>query len=93
MSKHSLRVWPLLFVTLSVVVSVARAQWLVTTVPADSWPISLCHNTQNDYVYCANWGGDNVTVIGGAADSVITTVAVGEEPHAVIYNPVNNKVF
>lgn len=80
-------------VVAALAVTAAPAQWFEVTVPADSQPVMLCHNTQDDYIYCANWGGDNVTVIDGATNAVIDTVVVGEEPHVVIYNPVNNKVF
>jgi len=34
-----------------------------------------------------------VTVIDGATDRVIATVAVGERPLALCYNPTNNKVY
>ena len=71
----------------------AQAQWFEVTLPADSWPTMLCRNTQDDYVYCANWGGDNVTVINGATNTVVTTILVGEEPHAVIYNGIDNEVL
>jgi YVTN family beta-propeller protein len=73
--------------------STAQAQWFVATVPADSYPTMLCHNTQNGYVYSCNWAADNVTVIDCAGDSLLTTIAVGEQPHAILYNPVNNRVL
>ena len=75
---------------IALVATLAGAQWLEAIVPADSQPVMLCHNTQDDYVYCANWGGDNVTVIDGATNAVVTTIAVGEEPHAIRYNPTNH---
>jgi YVTN family beta-propeller protein len=34
-----------------------------------------------------------VTVIDGANDSVITTITVGNSPCALVYNPINNKVY
>ncbi|MEO0071650.1 MAG: YncE family protein [candidate division WOR-3 bacterium] len=69
------------------------AQWLDTIVPVDSSPFILCHNTQNDFVYCANWAANNVSVIDGATNAVIATVPVGTWPQALIYSPTNNKVF
>lgn len=80
-------------VALGLLVACAGAQWLETTVPADSYPTMLCYNLQDNFVYSANWGGDNVTVINGATNEVDTTIAVGVEPHAILYSPLNNKVF
>jgi len=34
-----------------------------------------------------------VTVIDGASDEILATVAVGEQPDNLVYNPVNNKVY
>ena len=55
--------------------------------------MALCYNPQDDKVYCANDNGDNVTVIDGASNQVIATVAAGSEPSALCYNPQNNKVY
>ncbi len=56
-------------------------------------PRALCYNPTNNKVYCANGDGDSVTVIDGATNSVIATVAAGESPYALCYNPTNNKVY
>jgi YVTN family beta-propeller protein len=56
-------------------------------------PWALCHNPQNNKVYCANEGSGNVTVIDGATDSVIATVTAGSGPWALCHNPQNNKVY
>jgi YVTN family beta-propeller protein len=53
----------------------------------------LVYNPTNNKVYCANWDSDNVTVIDGATNAVITTIAVGSWPCALVYNPTNNKVY
>ena len=34
-----------------------------------------------------------MTVIDGATDGVVATVATGAEPCALCYNPINNKVY
>jgi len=44
-------------------------------------------------VYCANLTDNTVSVIDGAADSVVATVAVAASPIALLYNPVNHKVY
>jgi YVTN family beta-propeller protein len=53
----------------------------------------LCYNPTNNKVYCANYGGNNVSVIDGASDSVLATVAAGSEPCALCYNPTNDKTY
>jgi YVTN family beta-propeller protein len=75
--------------------SAVKAQWLETTIqlPDSSGPWALCHNPQNNMVYSANRDSDNVTVIDGATNQVITTVTAGTYPYALCYNPQNNKVY
>ncbi len=60
---------------------------------AGDGPCALCYNPTNNKVYCANDGSDSVTVIDGATNSVIATVAVGDWPCALCYNPTDNKVY
>ncbi len=75
---------------------------VITTVAAESCPCALCCNSRNNKVYCANNGvwaganmdtiiGDSVTVIDGASNQVIATVAPGS--YLLCYNPQNNKVY
>ena len=47
----------------------------------------------NKKVYCANGESDNVTVIDGATDSVITTITVGGGPSAFAWNPIQNRTY
>ena len=60
---------------------------------AGSDPCALCYNPQDNKVYCANDDSDSVTVIDGASNQVITTVAAGSGPCALCYNPQDNKVY
>ena len=73
----------------------AQAQWLDTTLylGVGSGPCALVYDSVNNKVYCANNGSDNVTVIDGASNQVITTVAAGSCPCALCYNPQDNKVY
>jgi YVTN family beta-propeller protein len=66
---------------------------VLATVAAGDRPLALCYNPQNNKVYCANYYSDNVTVIDGATNSVITNVTAGDYPQALCYNPTNNKVY
>jgi YVTN family beta-propeller protein len=83
----------LFFLAMSVLPAVLLGQWLETTIPVGAEPIALCYNPQNNRVYCANRGDDNVTVIDGASNSVITAVTAGSGPYALCYNPQNNKAY
>jgi YVTN family beta-propeller protein len=53
----------------------------------------LCYDSQNNSVYCANSGTGVVAVIGGAADSVVCTIGVGDGPVALCHNPLRNRVY
>ena len=56
--------------------------------------MALCYNPQNDKIYCADWGSNQVTVIDGRTNSVITTVQLlRDEAVACCYDPLTNKVY
>jgi YVTN family beta-propeller protein len=54
---------------------------------------TLCCDPTNNKVYCANRWTNNVTVIDGASDSALVTLAVGAAPNAFCYNPRENRVY
>ncbi len=77
---------------------------VITTVPVGNEPIALCYNPQNNKVYCASGGwfltgpdstgtDSTVTVIDGASNSIVATVVTPGHPHALCYNPHDNKVY
>jgi YVTN family beta-propeller protein len=68
-------------------------QWLEETIPVGDNPRPLVYNSTDNKVYCANLYSNNVTVIDGETDSVITTITVGIQPYALVYNSTNNKVY
>jgi YVTN family beta-propeller protein len=53
----------------------------------------LVWNSTNNKVYCANWGSDNVSVIDGATNQVITTIPVGSAPCAFAWNSIENRTY
>ena len=57
-----------------------RSNSVITTIPVGDRPWALVYNSTNNKVYCANAYSNNVTVIDGATDSVITTITVGSWP-------------
>lgn len=73
----------------------ANAQWLETTITVGSEPVALVYNPIENKIYCANEHSDDVTVIDGASNSVIATIAGydWDGPHALICNTTNNKVY
>ena len=71
----------------------SSAQWLETTIPVGNGPRTLVYNSTNNKIYSANYYSDNVTVIDGAANSVVTSITVGDTPCALVYNPTNNKIY
>ncbi|MDH4241294.1 MAG: hypothetical protein OEW48_17180, partial [Phycisphaerae bacterium] len=74
--------WLIILFNIPLLVS---AQWLETTIAVGNSPIALVYNTTNNRIYCANYGSDNVTVIDGATNSVITTITAGDHPLALAY--------
>ncbi|MCK4252183.1 YncE family protein, partial [candidate division WOR-3 bacterium] len=74
-------------------VTLTNAQWLETTIAVGDRPCALVYNPTHNKVYCANTWGNDITVIDGATNKVITTIGVGLYPYALVYNPTNNKVY
>jgi YVTN family beta-propeller protein len=62
---------------------------VIATVAAGNYPDALCYNPTDNKVYCS--GSGNVTIIDGAADTIIATVRAGGSP--LCYNSTNNKVY
>ena len=67
----------------------AQAQWLDTTLylGVGSDPCALVYDSVNNKVYCANAGSSNVTVIDGASNQVIATVAAGSRALRSVLQP------
>lgn len=53
----------------------------------------FAQNTVNNKIYCTNYDNDNVTIVDGASDTLITTVALGSMPINAEYNPVTNRIY
>ena len=64
---------------------------VVVTVPVGSGPYGVGYNSGNGYVYVANEGSTNVSVINGT--TVVGTVPVGGAPHGVVYDSGNGYVY
>jgi len=62
-------------------------------VPTDIGPFAMAVNPVTNKIYIANAFSNNVTVIDGATNNVITTITVGAEPWAFTWNPVQNRTY
>jgi DNA-binding beta-propeller fold protein YncE len=69
----------------------------VSTVVTDTGrPLALAYDSSNGDVYVANWIGNNVTVIDGRSDAILTSIelppqnfSAGGGPYNILYNPFN----
>jgi len=70
-------------------------QWLETTIDIapDSGTIALVWNPTNNYLYCANYCTNNITVINCNINQIVTRIPTGEQPCALAYNQINNRVY
>ena len=69
---------------------------LVTTLtlePDGSQPVALAVNSSTGRIYVANAESDNVSVIDGAAGTVIATIPVGSTPRGIAVDAVANRVY
>jgi YVTN family beta-propeller protein len=61
------------------------------TMPKGSTPSALAYDPQNNYVYVANYWNDTVAAITGT--TVVATIAVGQIPDSVFYNPMTQEIY
>jgi YVTN family beta-propeller protein len=68
---------------------------LVKTIAVGSLPDGLAVNADLNRIYVANFGAGTVSVIDGAADTVLQTlnVGAGSQPSMVAVNPVTDKAY
>src|SRR5205823_2152487 len=64
---------------------------IVAAIPVGNGPYGLAYDSGNAYVYVANSGSGNVSVISGM--NVIATVPVGNYPGGVAYDSGNGYVY
>jgi YVTN family beta-propeller protein len=74
---------------------------VITTINTTYEPVALCYDAVSDKVYCANYEPpaclqqSTVTIIDGATDSLLATIALPmySQPRALCCNPVNNRIY
>jgi len=62
----------------------------VTSVPVGSNPWQAAYDPANGYIYVSNALSDNVTVINGTTNRVVTSIGVGHEPLGIIFDGLDN---
>lgn len=63
------------------------------TVNVGPSPVGVAFDGSNGYLYVSNSQGDNVTVLNGATEKVVTNIAVGANPAGVAYDSNNGNVY
>ena len=64
-----------------------------TCPPGGPAPQGVAWDSQNDYLYVANYFSNTVSVINGVTDAVVGSVPVGSGPGAVAYDPSNGYLY
>ncbi|MDD5530383.1 MAG: T9SS type A sorting domain-containing protein [bacterium] len=56
-------------------------------------PWGIAVNSSTKHIYVTNWQSNNVSVIDGDNNSVITTIPVGDQPTSIAVNENTNKIY
>ena len=56
-------------------------------------PWGITYDPVNDYLYVADNGGNNITVISATLNRTIASVNVGSAPSGVLYDPANGDIY
>ena len=63
------------------------------TLSADSRPIGVASDSANGNVFVTEAGLDNLVVINGSNQQILTGVVVGSNPSGVVYDAMHNEIF
>jgi YVTN family beta-propeller protein len=71
---------------------------ILDTIPVKDQPTTATVDSRDQYLYVTNFGaptlgGNTVSIIADANDSVLATVAVGDDPLDSVYNPSTGNVY
>lgn len=56
-------------------------------------PWGAAYDSSNGYIYITNYGSDNVSVINGSTNALVTTISTTSGAKGIIYDPSNNYVY
>jgi YVTN family beta-propeller protein len=76
----------LLVLASALVVPFARAQAVVATPKAGSFPYELAYDSAKGEVFVVNRDSNSLTVISDATNTVVATLTVGSGPEGVAYD-------
>lgn len=62
----------------------------IAQIPTGSNISALCWNSTNNQVYCANYWGNNLSVIDGQINQAINPIPVVDAPCALAWNSIQN---
>ena len=71
----------------------AVVAWIPVGSSMGSFPAGITFDSTNGYLYVANSGSDNVTVIDGATNKVIGGIGVRASPHGIAFDSTNGNVY
>ena len=66
---------------------------VTATINVGGAPRGMAFNPNNGYIYVANSGSNNVSVINSADNSIVATIPVGAFPVDVVFNPTNGYLY
>lgn len=56
-------------------------------------PVGIVYNPNNNFIYVANSGSNNISVIDSSTDSLYSTISVGTTPVEMAINSLNNAIY
>ena len=62
-------------------------------IPVETWPYELALDPNNFKIFVTNEESKSVSVINTTNNSVIGTIAVGNYPSSIVYDPTNNEIY
>jgi YVTN family beta-propeller protein len=62
-------------------------------IPVGAQPVALCCDPDSSTVFCADFNSATISVIDGAADSVVATIPSGGGPNALAFDPTIRRVY
>ena len=62
-------------------------------IPAGSQPSAIAYDAESGFLYVANRGSNNVSVINPSTHSVVKSIPVGSQPDAVLADPDDDELY
>ena len=69
------------------------ANQVIAKVQLGNFPAGMAFDPANGYLYVAQEGANNVTVLNPSTNAVLASIRVGDFPTAVAYDPHNGDIY